>query len=69
MEITSKRLILVEISWDDLENIHHLHSFPEVDEFNTLGLPKDINETKELIKSDIENSGKIIKNHIPGELV
>lgn len=58
MKIISKRLILVEISWDDLENIHHLHSFPEVDEFNTLGLPRDINETKELIRPAIENKGE-----------
>lgn len=58
MEITSERLILKEISWDDLEDIHHLHSSPEVDEFNTLGIPKDMHETKELIRPEIENKGK-----------
>lgn len=58
MEINSERLILKEISWDDLEDIHKLHSFPEVDEFNTLGLPKDIQETEELIRPEIENKGK-----------
>lgn len=42
MEIESNRLILTEITWDDLENIHVLHSIPEIDEFNTLGLPKNI---------------------------
>jgi hypothetical protein len=54
MEIESKRLKLSEISWDDLEDIHHIHSFPEVDEFNTLGIPKDIEETREVIRKDIE---------------
>lgn len=49
MNLASERLILKEIVWDDVSDIHKLHSFPEVDKYNTLGLPKDINETKELI--------------------
>jgi ribosomal-protein-alanine N-acetyltransferase len=54
MILESKRLLLREISWDDLENIHRLHSFPEVDEFNTLGIPRNIEETKEIIRPMIE---------------
>jgi len=49
MEIITERLILREITWNDLESIHRLHSIPEVDEYNTLGIPKDIDETRELI--------------------
>ena len=45
----SDRLAIREISWDDTESIHRLHSFPEVDEFNTLGVPKDLEETKEYL--------------------
>ena len=56
MEIESKRLLLKEIGWDDLEVIHIIHSFPEVDEFNTLGIPKDLDETREVIRQGIENS-------------
>lgn len=48
------RLVLNEISWDDLEDIHELHSFPEVDEFNTLGLPETLEETRQIIKISIE---------------
>ena len=55
MSIESKRLILKDITWDDLDNIHKLHSYPEVDEFNTLGIPKDIEVTKELIRPIINN--------------
>jgi len=55
MEIESKRLILREISWNDLEDIHSIHSYPEVDEYNTLGIPKDIDETRELMRKDIES--------------
>lgn len=46
----TERLILEEITIDDLENIHLLHSIPEIDEFNTLGIPEDIDETKKLIE-------------------
>lgn len=58
MQIESQRLLLSEISWDDLEFIHHLHSIPEVDEYNTLGIPKSIQETKELITPIIEEQIK-----------
>jgi [ribosomal protein S5]-alanine N-acetyltransferase len=58
MILESVRLLLNEISWDDLENIHRLHSFPQVDEFNTLGLPKNIEETKETIRPIIEGQTK-----------
>jgi ribosomal-protein-alanine N-acetyltransferase len=54
MELESKRLKIVEITWKDLEDIHKLHSIPEVDEFNTLGIPKSIEETREIIRPLIE---------------
>ena len=64
MVIESNRLILTEVTWDDLENIHALHSIPEVDEFNTLGLPKDIEETREAIRPIIEESKREKRQHI-----
>lgn len=54
MDIESSRLRLKEVSWDDLEDVHRLHSIPEVDEFNTLGLPKDLAETREVMREFIE---------------
>jgi len=54
MELESKRLLLKEITWDDLEIIHKLYSMPEIDEYNTLGIPKDIEETKENIRPMID---------------
>lgn len=53
MDILTKRLILQEITWEDLEDIHWLHSFPEVDEFNTLGIPESLQTTKEVMQSTI----------------
>ena len=58
MNLKTKRLTLVEITWDDLEKIHELHSIYEVDEFNTVGLPKNIEETKRSIMPFIEAKDK-----------
>lgn len=58
MQITTSRIVLNEISWDNLEFIHQLHSIPEVDEYNTFGIPKSIEDTRELIKPIIEAQGK-----------
>ena len=54
MELESARLKLIEITWNDLEDIHNFHSIPEVDEFNTLGIPKSIEETREIVRPLIE---------------
>jgi len=49
------RLALKEVSWGDLENIHKLHSEPEVDRYNTLGIPENIEATKKVIRPAIKN--------------
>jgi len=54
MDITTNRLLLTEITWNDLEDIHQLHSIFEVDEFNTVGIPENIDETRANIKSFVE---------------
>jgi [ribosomal protein S5]-alanine N-acetyltransferase len=59
MDLKSARLKLKEISWNDLADIHRLHSFPEVDEFNTLGIPNSIDDTKEIIRPLIEGQNEI----------
>ncbi len=53
--LSSDRLILKEVTWNDLENIHRLHSFPEVDEFNTLGIPENISDTRNVLRTSIED--------------
>ncbi len=58
MQLFTERLILTEISSQDLEKIHQLHSIPEVDEFNTLGIPKDLEETRQIIQRDIDDQNK-----------
>jgi [ribosomal protein S5]-alanine N-acetyltransferase len=51
MKLQTNRLVFREVSTDDLSNVHQLHSLPETDEFNTLGIPKSIQDT-EIIISD-----------------
>ncbi len=62
MEILSERLIMTELGWDDLQDVHRLHSIPEVDEFNTLGIPESIEETRELMQAEIEAREKNPQN-------
>lgn len=54
MKIQTQRTKLTEITWDDLDNIHGLHAIFEVDEFNTVGIPKDIEETRQNIRPYVE---------------
>ncbi len=62
-EILTERLKLRLIELSDLDSIHNLHSLPETDEYNALGIPKDIEETKSIIESWIaENKLEEIKN-------
>ena len=60
IELQSERLLISPISLDDLTHIHELHSLPETDEFNTLGIPKNLEETREILSGWIEknNSGQ-----------
>lgn len=48
--LRTDRLQLRLIVNNDLESIHKLHSLPETDEFNTLGIPENIEVTMSVIK-------------------
>ena len=49
MELHTARLLLRELTPADLEAVHRLHSLPEVDEFNTLGIPDSLATTERLL--------------------
>ena len=64
IEITTDRIKLRLIELSDLESIHQLLSLPETDEYNVLGIPKDIKETESIIKPWIaENNLNEIRNY------
>lgn len=50
-QLLSQRLSLRLVNNSDLENIHELHSLPETDRYNTLGIPQNVQETESIIKS------------------
>ena len=54
MKFRTQRLLITELSLDYLNEIHELHSLPEVDEFNTLGIPETIQVSKDLILNWLE---------------
>lgn len=58
MKLTTNRLLLEEITIDDLTLIHELHSIPELDEYNTLGIPKDLEVTRKVIQPAIDDQEK-----------
>jgi RimJ/RimL family protein N-acetyltransferase len=49
MDLKIERLQLREVSLTDLEEIHNLHSLPETDKFNTMGIPDTVDITQQLI--------------------
>jgi RimJ/RimL family protein N-acetyltransferase len=55
---TTARLMAREVCMDDLPDIHRLHSCPEVDEFNTLGIPKNLEETLQGIEPFLNEQKK-----------
>ena len=64
IEILTERTRVRLIKLSDLNSIHKLHSLPETDEYNTLGIPKSVEETKSIIEPWItENEKKNIRNY------
>ncbi|GJM34194.1 MAG: N-acetyltransferase [Saprospiraceae bacterium] len=61
MNLSTKRLELRELSWKDLSDIHRMNSYPEVAEFNTIGIPMNLETTKALIQPIIEDQQKAMR--------
>ncbi len=56
--INSASLRLRYIRYDDLDSIHHLHSLPETNKYNTLGIPEHIDVTKQILNQWLEAYSK-----------
>jgi RimJ/RimL family protein N-acetyltransferase len=69
LTLSTERLLLIEITIDDLEEIHQLESIPEVDEYNTLGIPETIQDTEKLILPIIEGRSKTPRNSYTWKVV
>ncbi|RDV14593.1 N-acetyltransferase [Pontibacter diazotrophicus] len=63
-ELHTERLKLRLIDASDLGAIHALHVLPETDEYNTLGIPEDIAETRSTITPWIlDNQQEVIQQY------
>jgi ribosomal-protein-alanine N-acetyltransferase len=60
--LKTERLILRPVTLLDLDYIHELHSLKETDEFNTLGIPAAIEETKLILEKWISENNKVLTN-------
>ena len=64
LTLKTDRLNLRPISENDINNIHKLHSLPETDKFNTLGIPKSSRETEIIVEGWIsENNSENNKKY------
>lgn len=63
MNLTTPRLLLSELVWSDLADIHRLHSYPEVAQFNTLDIPKDQEVTQAVMRPTIENATEATRTY------
>lgn len=58
MKLTTKRLHLKELELNDIYQVHALNSIPEVDKYNTLGIPKSLEETQKYVVEWVEAGAK-----------
>lgn len=58
--LSTNRLVIRDLNFDDLNFIHLLHSTPEVQEYATLDIPESIGESIEYLRNYIEQ-----QNHNP----
>lgn len=62
LTLKTERLILKELDFEDVDNIHTLHSLPETDEFNTMGIPENREVTEKLVADWMEAQKKEPRN-------
>lgn len=55
MELYTQRLIIRDVNWTDLDDIFILESSPEIDEYNTLGIPDNKDVTREHLRSYLQD--------------
>ncbi|SDL79149.1 Protein N-acetyltransferase, RimJ/RimL family [Pedobacter sp. ok626] len=52
--LTTDRLIVRDLNYEDLDFIHVIHSNPEVQKYATLDIPESINESEDYLRKYIE---------------
>lgn len=63
--LISERSYIRPVLYSDLEAIHNLHSLPETDRFNTLGIPENIEQTAAIINLWLSENNKVKIPNLP----
>ena len=58
--LTSDRLVLTPLTETDFADIHTMNCFPEVAQFNTIGIPADLSITAAMLQEVITNPDKLV---------
>jgi ribosomal-protein-alanine N-acetyltransferase len=56
--LTTDRLIVRDLNYDDLDFIHVIHSKPEVQKYATLDIPESIDESKDYLRKYMEQQNR-----------
>jgi ribosomal-protein-alanine N-acetyltransferase len=57
ISLSTSRLCLNPVNLGDLPHIHELHSLPETDRYNTLGIPESVEQTSKILREWIAAAG------------
>lgn len=60
-ELKTGRLLLREIREEDVDKVHSLNSQFTVSEFNTIGIPQTLEDTRQLIQPVLENQKNSVR--------
>jgi RimJ/RimL family protein N-acetyltransferase len=58
--LISDRLVLSPLAEIDFSDIHEMNCFPEVAMYNTIGIPKDLSVTTEMLETVMSNKDKMV---------
>ncbi|MCG8699316.1 MAG: GNAT family N-acetyltransferase [Bacteroidales bacterium] len=61
-DIVTQRLILKELTYDDLAFVHELNTSPLVAQYNTLSIPTNTEQTREWMSIEIEDQEDEIRH-------
>ncbi len=62
MQLETDRLILNELTWNDLDDIFASHRLEEVAKFNTIGIPENKDVTRDIIRGAIEDKANALRS-------
>jgi ribosomal-protein-alanine N-acetyltransferase len=65
--LTTNRLIVRDLNYDDLDFIHVIHSNPEVQKYATLNIPESIDESKDYLRKYMEQQHHNPRKEYGGE--